>query len=649
MASTSESIYRPLDPSRPEIRLLRLHPRQTASPDESLQLTMFTTSLHDQKYFALSYVWGEDTPNNPITINGHSAPVTKNLFEFLLHYRDLTEANSTWELADMLFWVDAICINQEDIPEKNSQVLQMSSIYRSADAVLSWLGVEADDSDYAIEVMIDITGRVAASLDGDDPLSWMAPSQTELWQRNSDGDEMGNKFWDGIVQLVRRSYWTRAWIVQEIVLARKVTMLCGMRSFQFQDLVAIGTWIMRLRPYECPSFVHMNIWLYLSTPLYQENYGPAQVMKYAEIIRLVEEAASTETFNTAYNWKKILIATQTAQASDPRDKLYSMASMLRHGVTPNYSISAEETFCKFAKMCLEADGRLDILLFAGHGFVNDKTEVLGHHLFLPSWVPNWDLLSKARMWTPVPAQMASFDADGFMLKQNIPPLSCYENTLEAPGTHLSEVSTHVYFWGDTKSFAQFWIDYIEAHKDQRDDRGVRVFLTIIRLLLFDQVPDSDMQLGLNPEPSVLERAIAYMSFVLLNMDVGSAKFLQDTRTIQYLDQPIDGTRLRRLLDSDSSKHWSMSSLAQLSSSFIVLRMCYAFFETSQGHRGWGPPGTCKGDIIGILFGCETPVVLRKIDSHYIYIGACYVVGIMDGDPLAGIEKGSPRIKRFKIV
>ncbi|GAB1195639.1 hypothetical protein APSETT444_004901 [Aspergillus pseudonomiae] len=160
---------------------------------------MFTTLLHEQKYFALSYVWGEDTPSNPITINGHSVPVTENLFDFLLHYRDLTEVSSTWELADMFFWVDAICINQEDIPEKNSQVLQMSSIYRSADAVLSWLGVEADDSDYTIEVMIDIAGKIAASLDKDDPLSWMAPSQTELWQRNSDSYGMGNKFWKEVI------------------------------------------------------------------------------------------------------------------------------------------------------------------------------------------------------------------------------------------------------------------------------------------------------------------------------------------------------------------------------------------------------------------------------------------------------------------
>ncbi|OGM45304.1 hypothetical protein ABOM_006442 [Aspergillus bombycis] len=647
MALPSESIYQPLDPSRSEIRLLRLHPRQTGRPDETLQLTMFTTSLHEQKYFALSYVWGEDTPSNPVTINGQSVPVTQNLFDFLLHYRDLTEANSTWELADMFFWVDAICINQGDIHEKNSQVLQMSSIYRSADEVLSWLGVEANDSNYAIEVIIDIAGKIAASLDGDDPLSWMDPSQTELWQENSDSHHMGNRFWDGTIELMWRPYWTRAWIVQEIVLARKVKMLCGMRPFLFQDLVAIGTWIMRLRPHHCPSFVDVTIWLYLSTPAYRETYWLAELMKYVKIIQLLEETARTETFNTEGNWKKILITTRTAQTSDPRDKLYSMASILRRGVTPDYSLSAEETYCKFTKMCIEADGGLQILLFAGHGLLNDATNLPKHHLFLPSWVPNWDLLSTTGLWTPVPAQMGSFDSNGFILERNIPPYTCYGNTLEAPGIHWGEVSMHVNFEQDNENWDQFWLDYIEAHSDQRGASGARALLTITRLLLLDRVPGSDMQLGLNPEALALEKAIYAM--VLVQQWEDSAKFLQEARITQYLDQAVDGARIRELLEVDGLEDWMASGIAQLASSLVILSTCYAFFETTQGHLGWGPPGIYKGDIIGILFGCETPVVLRMIDSHYIYIGPCYVVGIMDGDLLAGIDNDSHRIKRFNIV
>ncbi|KAE8376380.1 heterokaryon incompatibility protein-domain-containing protein [Aspergillus bertholletiae] len=153
----------------------------------------------------------------------------------------------------MFFWVDAICINQEDIVEKNSQVLQMSSIYRCADQVLSWLGVEAYDSDYAIEMITDVSGKIAAALDKGDPLSWMVPSQTELWQANYHY-KVANRFWSSAVWLLRRPYWSRAWIIQEIVLAREVTMLCGIKPIRFQDLVTISTWILGLLAATAPPF-----------------------------------------------------------------------------------------------------------------------------------------------------------------------------------------------------------------------------------------------------------------------------------------------------------------------------------------------------------------------------------------------------------
>ncbi|KAL4897597.1 hypothetical protein BDV59DRAFT_168048 [Aspergillus ambiguus] len=57
----------------------------------------------------------------------------------------------------------------------------------------------------------------------------------------------------------------------------------------------------------------------------------------------------------------------------------------------------------------------------------------------------------------------------------------------------------------------------------------------------------------------------------------------------------------------------------------------------------------KGDLICILFGYPWPVVLRRVDSHYIYLGSCFVLGIVDGVALQGIDEGSECIQRFEIV
>ncbi|KAE8312197.1 hypothetical protein BDV41DRAFT_305091 [Aspergillus transmontanensis] len=333
----------------------------------------------------------------------------------------------------------------------------------------------------------------------------MAPSQTELWEEDPN-EGLVNRFCKGTINLMTRPCWIRAWIVQEIVLAREVKMLCGMKFFQFLDLVTISKWIMRLPSHQHPSFVAFATWIWMISPFVQEFVG--QFAKYAEIRQLVEEASTTEASGIECNWKNLLITTRRAQASDPRDKLYSMAGILQHAVTPDYYISAEETYCKFTRMCLGVEGGLQILLYAGHGLLRPSRDKLRHHLFLPSWVPNWDSLPEAGTWAPIYLIMERFDTDGLMLEQDIPPYSYHGNTLEAPGIHLSEVSTHFYFG--------------------RDEGKVQ---HVIRLLLLDRLPGSDIQLGLSPEALVLERAIVIVKLIL-PLDEERIEFLQKGRLTQ---------------------------------------------------------------------------------------------------------------------
>ncbi|KIN08291.1 hypothetical protein OIDMADRAFT_98373, partial [Oidiodendron maius Zn] len=102
-------------------------------------------------YEALSYVWGSlKNPKNAIMSDGSSISITNNLDIALRHLRYTTE--------DRQLWVDSLCINQEDIKEKNSQIPLMGSIYRLANRVLAWLGPEENDSGHALQI-IDHVGR----------------------------------------------------------------------------------------------------------------------------------------------------------------------------------------------------------------------------------------------------------------------------------------------------------------------------------------------------------------------------------------------------------------------------------------------------------------------------------------------------------
>lgn len=77
---------------------------------------------------ALSYAWGDHTITKPIRLHGKVFQVMANLESALRHLRHREERR--------VLWIDAISINQNDIEERNKQLLIMSSIYKSADLVL---------------------------------------------------------------------------------------------------------------------------------------------------------------------------------------------------------------------------------------------------------------------------------------------------------------------------------------------------------------------------------------------------------------------------------------------------------------------------------------------------------------------------------
>jgi hypothetical protein len=57
--------------------------------------------------------------------------------------------------ADVLghFWIDALYINQNDIPEKSLQVRRMKDIYEGAKKVVIWFGPAENDSDFTMDMI----------------------------------------------------------------------------------------------------------------------------------------------------------------------------------------------------------------------------------------------------------------------------------------------------------------------------------------------------------------------------------------------------------------------------------------------------------------------------------------------------------------
>lgn len=150
--------YKPLDRTTGEIRLVRLHMPINAADDDDILCDLITTPLpQSPPYEALSYTWGSSENKRTIKLNGKPFQVTQNLYVALKHLRERTillhNEPKTFPHTERMLWIDAICINQDDLDERNFQVRLMWHIYSVASQVTVWLGEEADDSDVAMEMI----------------------------------------------------------------------------------------------------------------------------------------------------------------------------------------------------------------------------------------------------------------------------------------------------------------------------------------------------------------------------------------------------------------------------------------------------------------------------------------------------------------
>ncbi|GKZ48107.1 hypothetical protein AbraIFM66951_011862, partial [Aspergillus brasiliensis] len=212
--------YARLDPAKNKVRLF------TIWPDENevnfVQGSLYSVSLNDGLEFeALSYVWGDITTTVDAWVNGHKIAVPTNLERFLRALRQPKEKR--------VVWVDYLCINQEDILEKNTQVPLMSQIYRTATSVIAWLGELSPNIEEAIAYNDWTRGEYTSrSQFWHDTCDETTLSPEETRKRNL-------RKWRaylGFCEIFHSPYWRRLWTFQECIVPRKRPIcMCGRISF----------------------------------------------------------------------------------------------------------------------------------------------------------------------------------------------------------------------------------------------------------------------------------------------------------------------------------------------------------------------------------------------------------------------------------
>ncbi|KAM0309730.1 hypothetical protein ACHAO8_008777 [Botrytis cinerea] len=308
----SQSLYSSLPLVSNNIRLLRILPNENEEAD--INCALFVYPLHDSgrgthRYEALSYVWGDADNSCSICVNGHSLIVRANLHSALLRLRD--------PVLDRIIWIDAICINQEDLNERGHQVQLMAKIYSKASQVVVWLGEAADNSDLALEKIV------------------IAANQSEI-----SSSKITRK---AILALLQRPWFRRIWVLQEAAAARHILIMCG--------LVEIDGYAF------CAGLNASKSYLEAYPRLQRLIRSVTYLMKEATL-RPKYATSSSDNFSLDIRPLSELMETYyTREATDDRDKVYALLAMCSDsptsaGLLPDYTILWEQLFQQLVRFIL---------------------------------------------------------------------------------------------------------------------------------------------------------------------------------------------------------------------------------------------------------------------------------------------------------
>lgn len=542
-------------------------------------------------YEAISYAWGDVNSKTTSICDGQDFMITNNLHDGLRAMRHVNQSRC--------LWADAVCIDQTNFEERGRQVKHMGDIYRGATRVLVWLGRDEDGqgrrSIIAMkEIAAKCLGKSVEDLSDDDS---HLRDEYELWdllpEHMLQGLDCDNEdSWKALSWFFSRPWFSRLWVIQEVVSNRNVEVLCG-DSHVSWDVVALAASYVR-RHADTNSHWGMSA-------TFVENAYYMRRRFWLEKVSLP----------SLLNWGR------SFNATEPLDRVYgfmAMPSFATSGLCweADYSRSKVDLYKDVAYHCISKTQSLRILYYCQH-FGKDHT--------FPSWVPQWDRqecykaiddsLTKVR-WNSSAGTKIACQVDleagvlglGGVIVDTVISSRPLAHDMESSGGEVSRNHPCLEFLETQRHTTSLYCT---------GESQLEVFSLVIAA-------------GLNTnrrKASETPRDInAHFNSYIHHLVKATGQ---------------DATRLESLLRTDEERD-NNADWRQYEA--LIQRQCRnrSLFFTERGYMGLGPTVQAD-DLVCIFFGGEVPFILRPKQSYYELIGDAYVHGIMEGEIIGKYEDG----------
>ncbi|EUC38294.1 hypothetical protein COCCADRAFT_22172 [Bipolaris zeicola 26-R-13] len=619
-----------LSNAKKEIRILEL------SAQLPLDGHLVRASLHNIhiNYVALSYTWGDPITysatnryhkNQSVCINGMQLSVAGNLAAALHYLRKRKVSN---------IWVDALCIDQGNIQERGDQVKMMGDVYRKATRVLVWLGPATSDSDLAMRFL-----ALLARCDtmANPKRAFLAYAEMRYYDS-----------WMALKHLLKRTWWKRAWVIQEVALAKEVEFACGDETISESEFTNVEQLITKYWAFVFPTDLNKRV------GLTGRMLDPFLFLSRMRIF--MQTGKKLEVL-------PLLWLTKQTLASDSRDILFAKYGLLGDKATtlcsPAYTAPFDGICRRFLEAYIEKEKDLSIICNAGLSF-NGRTSKL------PSWLPDWG--------TSNPAYPLQCSWDG-----GWPVYRASGNMV--PDVRFSEDGSALYAKGimiDTIDGIQFdpWCrESFECGKGRQSQSetcaygdGEELFEALYRTVVADTyrqeapfVPekaprefgylfarkcrecDEDLAVLNEPQGYMPTKARSNASNIekrwhgMRNLRLGKT-FLAEVVGKALLEFPGSESETMGVHDEPIANHHLWASFEHSIGQAMMHRR---IFTTRNGYLGLGTRTLMTGDKICVMLGCATPLIVRASSNkdHYILLGETYIHGIMSGEAIERYQVG----------
>lgn len=345
-----------------------------------LSVKLVEENLDTAEFDALSYVWGDQTTRMPIKCNGKNVTIGQSLHDAMMEYRlRLRRGRGRNGSQIRGLWADAICINQSNEMEKTEQVRMMRDIYKAAKHTIIWLGPLEDGDVQAIQLAQLAYRRCSEDLRFEmegTRKDWRNFKATlrglpEPFTVDSGGSTL-DPTWRDLFQLLTHPWFSRIWIVQELLVSRRAEMWRGRKSIDVDPLLWMAD----------------QIDIYTDLNLARQIYYPNEPFSFAIVIARCYFQFTEESPRPL--WEN-MVTTAGMNATELLDRFFALAGISQEVPDDfiDYSTPVEAISSQVGLMSLLGSPKCPVMDGLDQLADCPSRNVKTQGIQVPTWVPDF--------------------------------------------------------------------------------------------------------------------------------------------------------------------------------------------------------------------------------------------------------------------